>query len=248
MRRFFFDPADRKDELVLLPADESRHAVRVLRLTEGSKIELLDGSGVLFTGVISAIGKRVEVRLTEAIEPSSNDCVSLTVLQGILKGEKMDMVVQKSTELGVSTMVPFHSARCQGKLNASVALKKYARWERIALAACKQSLRIKQMDIDPPVDYLQALDSLEKEGIVFAKFLFWEEEDTVSLDMVKEIQSAANIAIAIGPEGGFTKEEVTFARTLGWQTVSLGNLILRAETATLTAVSLTQFLAGNLKP
>jgi 16S rRNA (uracil1498-N3)-methyltransferase len=132
-------------------------------------------------------------------------------------------------------------------LNASAALKKHGRWERIALAACKQSLRVKLMSIEIPVTLDQALALQEKTGHSSVKLLFWEEEDAVSLDAVKEIETAESITIAIGPEGGFTQEEVDGARALGWQTVSLGKLILRAETAALTAVSLTQFLCGNLK-
>jgi 16S rRNA (uracil1498-N3)-methyltransferase len=246
MRRFFFDPADRKGEIVLLPPDESKHVTKVLRLGEGSEIELLDGSGVMYAGHITAIGKRVAVQLTKTERPGENG-KSLTVLQGVLKGEKMDMVVQKCTELGVENILPFHSVRCQGKLNASAALKKHGRWERIALAACKQSLRVKLMSIEIPVTLDQALALQEKTGHSSVKLLFWEEEDAVSLDAVKEIETAESITIAIGPEGGFTQEEVDGARALGWQTVSLGKLILRAETAALTAVSLTQFLCGNLK-
>jgi 16S rRNA (uracil1498-N3)-methyltransferase len=246
MRRFFFDPVDRKGETVLLPPDESRHATKVIRLGEGSEIELLDGSGAVYAGYITATGKRVAVQLTKTERPGESG-TSLTVLQGVLKGEKMDMVVQKFTELGVETIRPFHSARCQGKLNASAALKKHGRWERIALAACKQSLRVKLMGIETPVTMDQALAQQEKTGRSSVKLLFWEEEDVVSLDAVKEIETAGSITIAIGPEGGFTQEEIDGARALGWQTVSLGKLILRAETAALTAVALTQFLCGNLK-
>lgn len=246
MRRFFFDPDTRNGDLAELFSQESRHVSRVLRLPPGTSVELLDGRGNLFSGQIESIGKSVHVRILERLPTEEGLDKRLTVYQGILKGEKMDMVVQKSTELGVSKMVPFHSARCQGKLNPAVIEKKNGRWQRISLSACKQCYRVEPMLIVPSQKYDDIFLLTESSGENPLKLLFWEEEQEVHISDISGVTGRDNVEILLGPEGGLSAEEVEQARSYGWQTVSLGKRILRAETATLTAVSILQYLTGKL--
>lgn len=246
MRRFFFEPEHQKGALVSLSAEESKHASKVLRLPVGTKVELLDGMGKVFTGEIVQLGKYVQVRLLGEVESIHNTGKSLTVYQGILKGEKMETVVQKCTELGVDQMVPFHSSRCQGKLEAHKSVKKYDRWQRISLAACKQCYRSQPMVLKEPVVYHHLFPQIEENRDEPLRILFWEEENEVHLHDIEEIREASSVEMMLGPEGGFSEEEVVAARGLGWRSVSLGHRILRAETATLTAVSVVQYLLGRL--
>jgi len=245
MRRFFFDPKTRRGEHVVLSKEESRHIKKVLRLEVGSAVELLDGEGGLYSGEISGIERTVEVKITATLSEEESSSGSIQVCQAILKGEKMDTVVQKCTELGVTTMVAFQSSRCQGKLDPTVGAKKQGRWQRIGLAACKQCMRPLPMDIVEPVTFKEAIcnDGLNEKTL---RILFWEEEQQVHLREIKGLQTADSIALLLGPEGGLSPEEVELAREHGWVSVSLGKRILRAETATLTAVSIVQYLVGRL--
>lgn len=242
MRRFYFDPQSRKGDILFLPEEESRHVTKVLRLPVGREIELLDGEGTVFRAIIVAPGRRVEVRIDGVVARDEGVGKIVWVGQGILKGEKMDTVVQKCTELGVTRFSPFESSRCQGKADLTQSRKRHERWQRIGLAACKQCLRPKLMQMDFPTN----LADLLREGSTAQRLLFWEEEKEIHLHDIPALRTAQSVALLLGPEGGFSRDEVDLARQLGWSTVSLGERILRAETATLTAVSIVQFLLGNL--
>lgn len=247
MRRFFFDPDTRSGDRVSLSEQESYHIARVLRLQRGTEIELIDGSGMLFRAVITEVGGRaVAVRIIEQREEAAPDKVSLWVGQGLLKGKKMDTTLQQCTELGVARLTPFLSSRCQGRPDDLQGRRKSDRWERIVTAACKQCRRTRPMQIDEIVDYPGMLALADAEpGLV--KLVFWEEEEEVRLHQVMPGDGLGErVCILLGPEGGFSGHEIAAARELGWQTVSLGRRILRAETATLTAVSIVQHLIGNL--
>jgi 16S rRNA (uracil1498-N3)-methyltransferase len=245
MRRFFFDPSSRNGDIIFLSEEESRHITKVLRLKTGDLIELLDGLGAVYRAVITNVGRQVEANIESILLKEAEVGPSVWVWQGILKGEKMDTVVQKCTELGVTGMVPFQSSRCQGKLDQMQSRKKHERWQRIAVAACKQSMRLQSIQIDAPVTYSGSLNKKTDDNTSL-RLLFWEEEKTIHLHDIADIDKAQFLNLMLGPEGGLTPEEVELARLRGWRTVSLGDRILRAETATLSAVSIVQYLAGNL--
>lgn len=242
MKRFFFDPEQQGSGGVFLSEEESHHAVKVLRLKSGASVELLDGLGKIFAGTIVQTGRRVNVQIESLIHSEKQPQTPIRLLQSILKAEKMDMVVQKSTELGVDEFVPVLPARFQGKLSTSQADKKLERWRRISIEACKQSLRARPMLLQKPQILHQALAADLKDG---KKLLFWEEEETCRMADLNSLKNNT-LTLLLGPEGGFTREEVEAARLVGFETVSLGKRILRAETATISAVTLAQFLVGNL--
>ncbi len=246
MRRFYFDPDARQGDEVLLSEEESRHLVKVLRLTTGESVELLDGLGTVYRAVIAGTGRRVALHLEGVAATAPEREKTLWIGQGILKGDKMDTVMQKCTELGVTRFSPFHSSRCQGRLDPALGRKKQQRWQRIGLEACKQCLRLRLPHVDGPVQYGELLqgESLLGEGML--RLMFWEEEKELHLQDLPEVAEAGSVILLLGPEGGFTGQEVEEARRAGFRTVSLGERILRAETATLAAVTVVQFLAGNL--
>lgn len=241
MRRFFFT-GNATEGVVDLAADESRHISRVLRLERGTPIELLDGRGGLYSGTIKTLGEPVTVEIIEKLETAGAQ-VPVRVAQGLLKGQKMDLVIQKSTELGATVFIPFQASRSQGKHDDSQARKKQARWQKISLEACKQCMRADSMAVVAPVSFTELIEASENDGRV--KLIFWEEEKEVNLENLPSLKGVAGVDVILGPEGGISQAEIEHARSYGWQTVSLGKRILRAETATITALSLVMFLTGN---
>lgn len=246
MRRFVFDPEMRDGDTVTLSATESYHITRVLRLQPGTGVEVLDGRGGVYTAEIVEVGRSVVIRLLGRQEAGDCGRVRLWVGQGLLKGKKMDGTVQQCTELGVTRLTPFYSSRCQGSMNEIRERHKAERWERIVVAACKQCRRSTLMEVDEPVDFTTMLSQVDNDPGTL-RLIFWEEEQEFRLrqDLLRP-GTIDTVCILLGPEGGLSPAEIAAARQSGWQTVSLGRRILRAETATLTAVSLVQYLAGNL--
>lgn len=246
MRRFIFDSTRQDGDRVRLSAEESYHISRVLRLQPGAEIELMDGQGGVYTAVIVEAGRNVTARMICRREESDGAAVQLWVGQGLLKGKKMDGTVQQCTELGVTRLIPFFSSRCQGSLRELRDRQKAERWDRIVISACKQCKRSDLMAVEELVEYSTMLSRFGNEPNLL-RLLFWEEETDLRLrpEMIGE-GKFDKILLLLGPEGGFSRDEVASAREGGWQTVSLGRRILRAETATLAAVSLVQYLAGNM--
>jgi 16S rRNA (uracil1498-N3)-methyltransferase len=245
MNRFLFDPVKVDGDKVLLSKEESRHISRSLRLLPGAEIELFDGGGTVFNAEIVEIGRRVKVRLGHCVSREVIPGKPVWVLQGLLKGKKMDTVVQKCTELGAARFNPFISSRCQVKSDKTQNNRRQERWQRITIAACKQCLRTQPLIVDQAVPFAELFDSCEP-GPNSLRLLFWEEEKAVRLHDLPSFDQFDSVCLLLGPEGGLTLEEVELARERGWQTVSLGDHILRAETATLSALSIVQYLAGNI--
>lgn len=246
-RRFFYNSADKSGEVVVLDDDESRHIRTVLRLSEGEEVELFDGSGSLYNGVLDSIGKRVKARITgEIIVEEQNRC-TLWLGQAVLKGSKVDELIPKCNELGVDVITPFESERCQGRLGEQRAGKKRERWQRMVEASCKQCGRLCRMEVEKVVSFQRLIEELgpctEKE----LRMVFWEDEAQNSLAQTVSSEQYEVVRILLGPEGGFEPEEITLAEDNGWISVSLGKRVLRAETATIAAVSLVQYLSGNLE-
>lgn len=239
MRRFFIDPGSISAHRAIISAAESRHIATVLRLQPGARVELFDGTGTVYQGCLHSVtGQVVTVDILSRQKPTEEG-VDLTLAQGLLKGKKMDFLVQKATELGVRTFQPLQTRYCENKGERQ---GRRQRWQRIMLAACKQCKRPLPMEINPATG-LNLLDT----SLFSCKIMLWEDEKSVPLGTLPSTGSDP-ICLLLGPEGGFHQEEVELARALGFQTVSLGRRTLRAETAALAAIAIVQFLAGNLDP
>ncbi len=245
MHRFFFDPEKRRGETVFLSTDESYHLQKVLRLEVGSRVELLDGIGTVFVGIVVADGRHVEVEIERVLRMDEEPQRKIWLAQAVLKGEKMDTVVQKCTELGVVRIQPFYSSRCQGKPKAAQGIKKQGRWQRICLSSCKQCGRSRPPVIAPPVSFGDCLRDFSGVDNMI-KLLFWEEEKEVGLHDISIVDDSRSAFLMLGPEGGFSAEEAEQARRQGWISVGLGERVLRAETATITSISIVQYLFGNI--
>lgn len=242
MRRFFINKEQIGQSTITLPAEESKHIIKVLRLNAGEKVELVDGSGSIYLSKIISTEATVIVEVI-SIRKDEPQKVQVRVAQGILKGQKMDLVVQKTNELGADLLIPYHSSRCQGKIDTSP--KKRERWQKIALESCKQCMRPQPMQIISPVTFSDLIQESSREQDRL-KLLFWEEEQQQSLHTLPPLQSFTGVDIILGTEGGITCDEAKLALQHGWKTVSLGKRILRAETAAISAITLVQYLSGNL--
>jgi 16S rRNA (uracil1498-N3)-methyltransferase len=222
--------------MVTLTADEARHLREVLRLKPGDEVWVFDGEGKEFRArVAQARREFAELDVDQEIEPARPESpLQITLAVALLKGEKFDLVVQKTTELGVSRIVPLITRYADIKLrDESDATKRVARWQRIALEAAKQSGRAVVPEVSLPV----ALPAVLTPGCLF----FSERQGG-------ELKPMANPMTAIiGSEGGWSDEELDQARAAGAQIVTLGGRILRAETAAITAAALLQHRFGDLK-
>ncbi len=230
----------------MLPEEPSHHIITVLRLQPGEIIELYDGRGGVAKARIISIDYHVSVKILDFTNVGEDTASSLIVGQGMLKGKKMDLVIQKCTELGVSTCIPVLSSRCQARNVINQIDKKHQRWRRIIESACGQSRRNQFMGLNNMKTFQEFISiSIEQQPLL--KLLFWEEEKDVHLSDLPNMTEFENVKILLGPEGGFTKEEVQMAKSHGYKSISLGSRILRAETATISVVAILQNLLGNFK-
>lgn len=243
--RLFFCPdlAGRGDlPLCLpLPPEESRHALKVLRLEPGRDLRLFDGQGFFYEGRLLPVEKRGEARVEalrrESEIPQSPGKVTLAV--AALKPKKADLVLQKAVELGVERLCFFPAQRSVARY--SQKNDPQLRWESQVVAACKQCGRARLMQTDW-VEKAQALPELLPPGE--NTYLYGEtaEQDTRLYPPL----SGQAVAAVIGPEGGFTSDELAFFETAGWRRAGLGPQVLRAETAAIAAATLLQYLQGRL--
>jgi 16S rRNA (uracil1498-N3)-methyltransferase len=234
---FFVAPADVDGGQAILRGDQARHLAVVLRARPGMAVSLADGVGARFRAQVAAVdpdGVRLEILDRETVSPPRP---SLTVVHALPKGRKLDEVVEKLSEIGVDRLVPVHSARSQVRLDAAKAEKARARWEAVALAAGKQSRRVRPLRVEPVADWATAFGA--GPGVVL-----YEEAEVPLRARLAEIGAAeaSELVLAIGPEGGLTPEEVA---ACGLPAATLGSTILRTETAALAAAAATLTLLGR---
>ncbi len=241
MRRFFLPPASLDGESINIDGPEARHLSQVLRLGPGAHVEFFDGSGLVYVAELVTVGKlRVTARVTDCRQSGTPHSVSpLTVAQALLKGKKMDLLVQKATELGVHAFVPVLSRRCENHGHREHQIE---RWQRIMIEACKQSHRDEPMLLHPATP----LADLETSGYAH-RLAAWEDEPSQELPGNLAAQPGP-ICLLLGPEGGLDPSDLDSLRARHFLTVSLGAHILRGETATLAAIAIIQYQTGVLRP
>ena len=232
MRRLYVAPAQLAPTVLL--DDEQRRYLAVLRLAIGEALEIFDGRGARFVARVSGPST---LALGEALAALPARGLDVVLAQGLAKGDKLELVVQKATELGVSRIVPLATERAVVKLAAGRAEDRVARWQRIAEASARQCGRA---DV-PEVTATKSLALLVEPDRVC---LLLDPESTLRLSTAA--RGASRLLIAVGPEGGFTPEERSSAIAAGMIAVSLGPLVLRTETAGLAALAVVQHLHGQL--
>ncbi len=239
MPRFFMDPPSSFP--VTLSGEDARHITRSLRMAVGEELTLCDGQGTDYHCAIDSAGPdSVTVRLLSS-EPSGGEpSLHVTLYQGLPKSDKMELIVQKAVELGVSRIVPTLTSRCISRPDGKAAAKKQERWQKIALEAAKQCGRGRIPEIGPLTPLADAVRSACRPAI-----LFYEGggEPLTALS----IPQSGCISIFIGPEGGFAPDEADLLCQNGAAAATLGPRILRTETAPLAALTALMLLSGNLK-
>jgi 16S rRNA (uracil1498-N3)-methyltransferase len=255
-RRRFYAPPDAftlNASHVALAPEEARHLRDVLRLKEGDEVFVFDGEGREYACVVAQLGRgkklaaQLEVRArAETASPEST--LQLTLALALLKGEKFETVVQKATELGVMRIVPVATTRADVRVrDAADAARRRTRWQRVALEAAKQSGRARVPRIEELATFdalLKNLSSSEKElRVMFAERMGDKLVDVIDEWRANEFEA---MTVLVGPEGGWTNEEIAKASEAGWRVVTLGGRTLRAETAAIIVTGLLQHLCGDL--
>lgn len=245
MSRFFILRENIHGARAAVTGEELAHMRRVLRLKPGDRSILFDSAGWEHEGVISAYSAaEAEVEILRSYRPERESPLAVVLAQALGKGEKMDLVIEKATELGVKAIIPFVCARSVPRLGERKAEDRRVRWKKIALSAVKQSGRTVIPEIAVLKDFSAVISDTESCEI---KLLFWEQGRSGSLgSLMREHPQIASACLLIGPEGGFTPEEADQAEGCGFIKVSLGKRILRTETAAVAAVAIVQHLWGDL--
>lgn len=245
MARFFVLKENIREGRAAVAGAELEHMRRVLRLAPGDGVVLFDDDGFEHEGKIRGYtGAAAEIAIEKSYRPERESPLAITLAQALGKGDKLDLIVEKATELGVAAIAPFICRRTVPKLDSDAAKRRGERWRRIALGAAKQSGRTRVPEIHELIDFS---DLVARPSPCELKILFWENEQGRGLARLLEAQPRLkSLLIVIGPEGGFTPEEVAQAVENGFQSVGLGRRILRTETAAIAALALVQFLWGDL--
>lgn len=240
MRRFYTPKENISDKQIVLNVEESKHLRDVLRLRGGEKVRVFDGQGNEFSCEIELISKKETLlKIIEKVEPiAPKSDLDMTLAVALLKGEKFDLVVQKAVELGVSRFIPLITKRCDVKIkDARDFEKKLERLNRIALEACKQSGRADLMKIENPIEFEKFVENCDDEKI------FFSERNGERFSAIKSVKK---ITAVIGSEGGWEDFEIEQARINGFQIITLGGRILRAETAAIAISAMLQNHFGDL--
>ena len=243
MRRFFTEPQN----IIAGKAsiyEDARHISQVLRMTTGDEILIFDGTGKEYTAKLTEIQKNVcyaEI-LGENISLSEPK-TAITLFQGLPKSGKMETIIQKAVELGVSRIVPVEMERCVTRINSKKAgEEKAARWNKVSLEASKQCGRGKVPEVLEPVTFEKAISEIKKAKLSIMPYEELGHEGKLGLkELLKNNSSADDIAIVVGPEGGFSESEVSLAKEAGINMVGLGKRILRTETVASAVIPVIMF-------
>lgn len=243
MHRFFVPPDQVQGGTVRFSPPQSRQMARVLRLRAGHQVEALDNAGSWHLVELTEVSPMTALgTILRSGEVAGEPRVRLTLFQALLKGQKWEFLLQKGTELGISAVVPVVCQRCVSRYDGEAWASRAPRWRAILQEAAEQSGRGRIPELRPPAPWDAACQVHEGLGL-----LAYEGETTTSLrEALAAAGPVSRVSLFVGPEGGFTGEEVDLARRCGVQPVSLGRRILRAETAGLAAVAAVFYALGEL--
>lgn len=248
MQRYFLPANAFTGSHIRLTGDEVHHLKNVMRNKPGDRIIVCNEDGYDYVCEIQEMNHyQIDCKLVEKSRSQGEPKTRITIAQSLVKGDKFEWIVQKGTEIGAGSFQPFRSVRSVVKINAQKETKKRERWQRIAKEAAEQSHRGKIPKVEPVLSWTALLDEIEK----FSLALIAYEKGGIPLNQVMTESHAEEILLLIGPEGGFTEEEINEAHTRGAIPITLGPRILRTETAPLVALSCMLFsrheLGGEIK-
>lgn len=245
MRYFFIEKSEHENSILSITGSDARHIKTVLRKKPGDKIGLFDGKGFEYEAkIIDLSHGRVQVSLIHRYPSTAESPLKIITAQAFLKEKKMDGLVRQLSELGIVKWIPFFAERSVPIPDKKQLLMRIKRWEKIAKEALKQCRRGRLMEIGETVSFEEMLNLGQ---FCDLKVAFWEDELQPTHTRLPEPNTQINSVFAIiGPEGGFTQKEIEKAKGHGFVTVGLGPRILRAETATVAACVLLQYLFGDI--
>lgn len=247
MRRFMVETDFPADNRIVVSGNLFRHMAKVLRLKKGTAVLLVDRQGTQRAGTISEVTKdslTVSVEQITAITPPSNTGPRITLYQGLPKADKMEFILQKTTELGVSDIIPFVAARSVPRLSKDRERERIMRWQRIAMEAARQCERAVPPTISDIEGFPEIFSALPHDSV---KLVLWEKEQTNTLKTaLSQVCCPGRVLVLVGPEGGLTAEEARTAIEAGFTPITLGPRILRTETAAIAIVAMLQFLWGDM--
>ncbi|MFH0844578.1 MAG: 16S rRNA (uracil(1498)-N(3))-methyltransferase [Pseudomonadota bacterium] len=246
MRRFIVEEIGKETDHHAITGPEARHIAKVLRMAPGDRIILMDRQGVRFQAIITSTDPhRVTVTLERRLPKPIPSPVQITLCQSILKSRPMDYMIQKTSELGVDRIYPFTSERTVVRVDKGRMQSKIRHWREIGHSTTAQADRISPVEIGHLDDFQVLTARLKEEAGL--KVILWEEEEAKELkSLLKSSERLKTFIGIVGPEGGFSREEVKLAREAGFASVSLGRRILRAETAATILVGIVQYEWGDL--
>jgi len=245
-RRFMISSRAICDGYASFDGDTYNHMVRVLRLGTGDSVQLADEKGMVHFGTINQVAKEwVAVKISSSCSAVESDSTAprITICQALPKGDKIDLILQKGTELGAHNFLLFGGRRSVAKIRDDQQASKLERWNRITSEAARQCGR---SDVPEVTWRLSAVEAAHETGHEL-RLILWEGEREISLKNVLSVGGKpTSVIVAIGPEGGFDPLEVRHFSQLGFRPVSLGNRILRTETASIAILAIMQYIWGEM--
>ena len=242
MPKFFLPPEEIQDSFMVLTGEQYNHA-KVLRLKNGDAVTVCDGLGTDYSCTVSDVSDgRISLVVQSKDVSAAEPKVETTIYMAFPKSDKFEHVIQKATELGVTELVAFPSARCVSRPDEKSLKKKLERWQKIAASAAEQSGRGRIPEIIVLPSYREALQRAAQADM---PLFFYENEHAVTLKMALSEKAYSTVSILTGPEGGLEEREVAQAREAGLKVCTLGKRILRCETAPLCALSAVMYASGE---
>jgi 16S rRNA (uracil1498-N3)-methyltransferase len=246
VHRFFAPALDAGDETVLLPRHEAEHLRRVLRVGVGDTVLVFDGRGHEFLARVASIVRRdIRLELLKRVDPSPEASVALTLVQAVLKGDKMDDVVRDAVMLGAAALQPIVTKRTETTVASLLKSARVDRWRRVALASVKQSRRAVLPEVRMPL----TLDTFLDEPPATMRLMLVEPGASAEVEPVSTLRTMPippDAAVLIGPEGGWTEHECRAAAAAGVRLTTLGHRTLRADAVPIAAIAVLQFLWNDL--
>lgn len=245
--RVFVASPLRAGDTVELPASACDHLLRALRLSEGAALVLCNGDGCDYRAELAGVGRRgASARILEATPNLAESPLRVVLAQALARGEKMDWVIQKATELGVAAIAPVVTERTEVRLDAERANRRTAHWQGVAAAACEQSGRSRVPDIAEPRPLATYLAGVEGHAVRLVLDPAGEPPSAIAA-LHESDASSATIHLVVGPEGGLSDRDLAQLRAAGFRGMRLGPRILRTETAGPAALAVLQAMVGDLR-
>lgn len=240
--RFYTDQLLNSGDTIVLGGEISHYMLRVLRLRPGDPLVLFNGDGSEYQAVVTKVDRmQTAVLIGQADKPQRESTLRVSLGQGIPRGERMDLVLQKSVELGAACITPLRTKRCQVQLAGKRLENRLAHWRGIMRSACEQSNRVVLPGLDNVTRLPEWLESLQAQQQHHKLVL-----DPSASRHLRELDPVGNVTILVGPEGGLDNDEIRLCESHGFQRIGLGPRVLRTETAALAALAAVQALWGDL--